>query len=82
MATNGGDSVEGSKPKRAKLSAILPKEATDVITRHKLAVATTACSWLPTWLLVPGGKVIGVIALATRGGQLALIGVKLPISAK
>ena len=58
------------------------KEATDVITWHKLAVATMACSWLPTWLLVPGGKVVGVIALATRGGQLALIGVKLPISAK
>lgn len=49
---------------------------------QRLDVAVAACAWLPTLLLTAGGGVVGVIALAMRSGQVALIGVKLPISAK
>ena len=41
-------------------------------------MACTAGTWLPTLLLV-NREVIGVIAIATRTGHVALLGVKLPV---
>lgn len=78
-ATNGegvASSPDGPRPKRARLGS--KTGISDEYRLRRLSIACTAGAWLPTLLLV-NCEVIGVIAMATRTGHVALLGVKLPI---
>ena len=73
------DSISDTiKPKRARVWSSKDPEGPDDYLQRRLLVSISTCAWSPTLLLVHGG-VIGIIAIATRTGRVALIGVKLPI---
>lgn len=71
-------SSDSPRPKRARLTSSKSSVAAEDLLQRRLSMAVSTCAWLPTLLLVHGG-VIGVVAIATRTGRVALIGVKLPI---
>lgn len=80
---NETSTMEGPRAKRAKLlSAIYKDAADDSATVERLGVAAATCAWLPTLLTSPDGGSAGVIAMATRLGSVAFVGLKLPISEK
>ena len=84
--SNGDEdnSLEISRPKRARVSSPSYQNLPGTgLAGHQVGVAFSACAWLPTLLLISreGGSVAmaGVIAVATKLGQVALFGVKLPV---
>ncbi len=62
-------------PKRPRLTS-----TSDDYVARKLSLASVACCWLPTLLLI-NCKMIGIVAVTTRSGHVTLLGVKLPIVA-